>query len=358
MRVVDLFCGGGGLSLGAHQAGFSVAAAIDNDPILASSYAYNFPDVTLVLEDVTKLDGESVCAAAGGQVHGIVGGPPCQGFSAIGRRNPDDPRRRLLDDFFRIVREARPVFFVMENVLGLGYADAKYILDDGLRQTEGYGTLGPVVWNAAEFGAATNRARLFVVGIHEDYGDPLRDEDLHVLKRPTASVRAAIVDLENASALADEDGFDTWRITRVGRPTEYARALRSADGRFTGHRKTRHSESVSRRFAGVPAGGVDRIGRHPRLAWPGQSPAIRAGTGADRGSYQAVRPIHPRHPRVITVREAARLQGFPDRHRFHPTIWHSFRMIGNSVSPIMARAIFQAISNRLVESGYQRQSAE
>lgn len=356
--MVDLFCGGGGLSLGAHQAGFSVVAAIDNDPTLASSYAYNFPDVQLVLEDVTKLDGESVRAAAGGQVHGIVGGPPCQGFSAIGRRNPDDPRRRLLDDFFRIVREVRPAFFVMENVLGLGYANARHILDEALRQTEGYGTLGPVVWNAAEFGAATNRARLFVVGINEDYGDPLKAGDLDVHKRPTASVRAAIVDLENASALADEDGFDTWRITRVGRPTEYARALRSADGRFTGHRKTRHSESVVRRFAGVPAGGVDRIGRHPRLAWSGQSPAIRAGTGADRGSYQAVRPLHPQHPRVITVREAARLQGFPDRHRFHPTIWHSFRMIGNSVSPIMARAIFHAISKRLGESNHQDQSAE
>ena len=359
MRVVDLFCGGGGLSLGAHQAGFAVAAAIDNDPILVSSYAYNFPDAKLVLEDVTTLDGEAVRAAAGGQVHAIVGGPPCQGFSAIGRRNPDDPRRRLLDDFFRIVREVRPVFFVMENVLGLGYANARGILDEALRHTEGYGTLGPVVWNAAEFGAATNRARLFVVGIHADYGDPLKAEDLDVLKRPAASVRAAIVDLENASALADEeDGFDTWRITRVGRPTEYARALRSADGRFTGHRKTRHSESVARRFAGVPAGGVDRIGRHPRLSWSGQSPAIRAGTGADRGSYQAVRPIHPQHPRVITVREAARLQGFPDRHRFHPTIWHSFRMIGNSVSPIMARAIFQGISNSLGQSSRQGQSAE
>ena len=358
MRVVDLFCGGGGLSLGAHQAGFGVAAAIDNDPILTSSYPYNFPDTTLLRQDVAKLDGDSVLALGGGRVDAIVGGPPCQGFSAIGRRNPDDPRRRLLDDFFRIVREVRPVFFVMENVLGLGYANAKHVLDEALRRIDGYGTLGPIVWNAAEFGAATNRSRLFVVGIHEDHGDPLKAEDLDVLKRPPASARAAIVDLESASALPDEDGFDTWRITRVGRPTEYARALRSADGHFTGNRKTRHSESVARRFANVPAGGVDRIGRHPRLAWSGQSPAIRAGTGADRGSYQAVRPIHPEHHRVITVREAARLQGFPDRHRFHPTIWHSFRMIGNSVSPIMARAIFQGISNRLGESSDQDHNAE
>jgi DNA (cytosine-5)-methyltransferase 1 len=96
----------------------------------------------------------------------------------------------------------------------------------------------------------------------------------------------------------------------------------------------------------VEPGGVDAVGRHQRLDWRGQCPTLRAGTGSDRGSYQSVRPIHPEHDRVITVREAARLQGFPDRHMFHPTTWHSFRMIGNSVSPIIARAIFGAIAER------------
>jgi DNA (cytosine-5)-methyltransferase 1 len=85
-----------------------------------------------------------------------------------------------------------------------------------------------------------------------------------------------------------------------------------------------------------------------RLAWGGQSPTIRAGTGADRGSYQSVRPIHPSEPRVITVREAARLQGFPDAFRFHPTVWHSFRMIGNSVSPIIAHRLLSLIRDRLI----------
>jgi DNA (cytosine-5)-methyltransferase 1 len=92
---------------------------------------------------------------------------------------------------------------------------------------------------------------------------------------------------------------------------------------------------------------MDKIGRHPRLAWGGQCPTLRAGTGADRGSYQSVRPIHPSENRVITVREAARLQGFPDSHLFHPTVWHSFRMIGNSVSPIIAKAVFQAIRSKV-----------
>ena len=347
MRLVDVFSGCGGFSLGARQAGFSVVAAFDNDPVLASSYPHNFPDTRMILCDAAELSGEAVRAVARGRVDGIFGGPPCQGFSAIGRRDPQDPRRRLLDHFFRLVREARPSFFVMENVTGLAHSNARNVLDEALLRAEEYSILGPTIWNAAQFGAATHRSRLFVIGIHKDCGDPLRSEDMDALKRKPATVRAAISDLEGATAIGEEDGFDIWRIARFDRPFDYARALRSSDGRFTGHRTTEHSKRVMTRFDKVPEGDIDSVGRHPRLAWSGQSPAIRAGTGADRGSYQAVRPIHPLHPRVITVREAARLQGFPDSHHFHPTIWHSFRMIGNSVSPIMARAIFQVIGEKL-----------
>jgi DNA (cytosine-5)-methyltransferase 1 len=132
--------------------------------------------------------------------------------------------------------------------------------------------------------------------------------------------------------------------------------LRAPDGIFTGHRIVDHKPEVKARFAEVPQGGMDLVGRHPRLDWNGQCPTLRAGTGADKGSFQAVRPLHPSEPRVITVREAARLQGFPDVHRFHPTIWHSFRMIGNSVSPIIAEAIFRAISAK-IESKRDRRLA-
>jgi DNA (cytosine-5)-methyltransferase 1 len=86
------------------------------------------------------------------------------------------------------------------------------------------------------------------------------------------------------------------------------------------------------------------------LKWDGQCPTLRAGTGSDRGSFQSVRPIHPDEPRVITVREAARLQGFPDCHFFHKTVWHSFRMIGNSVSPFVSEAVFCAIKACLIKA--------
>ncbi|MNJ64000.1 Modification methylase BanI [compost metagenome] len=90
-------------------------------------------------------------------------------------------------------------------------------------------------------------------------------------------------------------------------------------------------------------GSVDPVGKHKRLHWDGFCPTLRAGTGSDRGSYQSVRPLHPVEDRVITPREGARLQGFPDDFIFHETVWHSFRMIGNSVSPIIAEVLLRNI---------------
>ena len=240
----------------------------------------------------------------------------------------------------------------MENVRGLTYSGAQHVLDECLeRMDEEYGVLGPKMWNAADFGAATSRSRLFVVGVHRDDGDTVREEDVAAFGRAPATVGDAIRDLEGAVRVGEEDGFDVWRVAQACDPGEYAERLRAADGRFTGHRVTRHSDEVAARFEVVVPGGRDDVGRHPRLAWEGQCPAIRAGTGRDYGSHQALRPIHPEHPRVITVREAARLQGFPDAHRFHSTIWHSYRMIGNSVSPIMGRAILEAVRDRIREGG-------
>lgn len=367
MKLVDLFCGSGGFSLGAHQAGFEVAAAYDIDPILTSSYTRNFQNTKLHLADIAQLTGQQVESSVGGQVDGVFGGPPCQGFSSIGRRDTTDVRRTLLGHFFRLVSELKPAFFVMENVPGLAYEDARSELDDAIALVAGsYDVIGPRVWDASQFGAPTKRPRIFVIGVDRDRCDPPSSEDMDILKRPAATVRDAILDLQDARQLPDLGGFDQWKITRRGSPSSYARQLRSLSGNFTGHRRTAHTESVVERFSRVVPGSMDKVGRHPRLEWGGQCPTLRAGTGADRGSYQSVRPIHPWEDRVITVREAARLQGFPDAHLFHPTVWHSFRMIGNSVSPIIAKAVFQAIRSKvedvtktdvLVEKEEQRQTA-
>ena len=110
---------------------------------------------------------------------------------------------------------------------------------------------------------------------------------------------------------------------------------------------TRHSPSLEARYKQLEQGQKDRISKSVRLKLDGFCPTLRAGTASDRGSFQAVRPIHPTLPRVITPREAARLQGFPDWYRFAPSKWHSFRQIGNSVSPILAEIVFKVIYSHI-----------
>ena len=358
--VLDLFSGCSGLGLGAAKAGLRVVASIDHDAILTSSHEANFPGSSPILADIASLSGVGLRNRLGVSIDGIIGGPPCQGFSEIGRAAPDDPRKYLLDHFFRLVDELRPRFFLMENVRGLLFEKNRPFLDRALgRVAASYRIVGPFHIDASDYGAATRRPRVFVIGYDAKHFEPLSLEHVRAAQRPAATVRDAIEDLGEASEVGSDDaGFDFWRHARTGEISNYARRLRERRALFTGHRRTPHLPSVSSRFSTVAPGGIDVIGRHPRLAWDGQCPTIRAGTGPDRGSFQAVRPLHPTEHRVITTREAARLQGFPDWFRFHPTIWHSFRMIGNSVSPILAEHIFSLIRSRFSSAASAAVAAE
>lgn len=343
MNVVDLFCGTGGFSLGAHAAGLNVVQAFDIDPDLTSSFKLNFPGTSLSLADVAELDASDLRRSVNGSIDGLIGGPPCQGFSLIGKRDGKDPRRLLVDHFFRLVSEIRPTFFVMENVVGLMQGEARSVLDDAMsRLPPDYAIVGPSVLCASDFGVATSRKRLFVVGVLSQHADlPSLSPPANLRK---ATVYDAIADLSGGRPVGlDKDGFDVWELCGDSPTSSYAISLRARNARFTGNQRTVHTAAVIERFAGIPQGKTDPVGRHQKLAWDGLCPTLRAGTGSDRGSYQSVRPLHPEEPRVITVREAARLQGFPDAHRFHPTIWHSFRMIGNSVSPPVATSILRRV---------------
>lgn len=355
-KVIDLFCGGGGLSLGAHFAGFETALAVDVDTTLTTSFNENFPGAKVLQKDLSKTTGDSLLDEAGlkaKDIVGIVGGPPCQGFSLIGRRDHEDPRNALVGHFFRLVREIRPTFFVMENVPGILLGTAKQDLDALIDGLNGYEVLGPIHVNAADFGAATNRKRVIVVGI---CGGSLGQTDLDEQKaKKKSSVRGAIFDLPEPMA----DGWGVYR--KMPRISSYASRARKVHaqlgsplskqelraGRVSGLQPTEHTAEVRRRFSSVLPGTTDSVSRCPRLTWNALAPTLRAGTGPDRGSFQSIRPIHPEQDRVITVREAARLQGFPDWFKFHDTKWHSFRMIGNSVSPLMSEALLSIFASRI-----------
>ncbi|KAB2540811.1 hypothetical protein AL035_15665 [Salipiger aestuarii] len=343
-RVVDLFCGCSGLGLGARQAGFEVALSIDIDSILTSSHSKNFPGESVHLGDVASMSGSELKKLSGGQINGIVGGPPCQGFSSMGKSDPSDVRRSLLGHFFRLISEVEPDFFLMENVKGL--LDRRNVgeLEAALDQVrDRYSIAGPHVFNAKDFGAATNRPRVFVLGL-KNGGTKHLLSCIESRKKPATSVRDAIEDLIGAELISNRKSeIDWWRIKDCIRFSEYSKSMRTKDGITSGLRTVPHKDEVAQRFASVLPGKVDKIGRHYRLDWDGQCPTLRAGTGPDKGSFQSVRPLHPELPRVINVREAARLQGFPDWFQFHRASWHSFRMIGNSVSPIISRELFLSL---------------
>jgi DNA (cytosine-5)-methyltransferase 1 len=248
----------------------------------------------------------------------------------------------------------------MENVPGITAPPAKQNLDREISLLKGYDVVGPLTLDAFDFGAPTRRRRVVVIGYDPSSVEHVTEDDVRSLcdaKRRT--VRDAIRDLpEPSSALSG-------RYRKVGKPSDYAvwaRSLppnylgsptaraRTSFGIVTGIQMTRHTPEVISRFRGVQQGATEPISRCTRLHWNRPAPTLRAGTGPERGSFQSVRPIHPSVPRVISVREAARLQGFPDWFDFHETKWHSFRMIGNSVSPIMAEALLKLVLCKLKKS--------
>lgn len=361
--VIDLFCGCGGLSLGAHMAGLKGSVGVDADTDLSSAFRYNFPRTKLVNADLFELKPSDLKKRYQlTRPTAVLGGPPCQGFSVIGRRNANDPRNRLLSVFFEYVAYFRPSFFLMENVPGLREPGNRNKLDAALELLPGrYKVLEPTILDAAEYGAATSRPRLTVIGYDPEYVDHFSISEIRAAKiSKPINVRAAISDLPKLSR--DPENYEWLRYPARKKVHEYAELLRNAPARGLGGRSiehmrkrgfvsgcqpTRHSNEVIKRFSTVRPGEREPISKYSKLNWDRPAYVLRAGTGADKGSYQAARPIHPEQPRVITVREAARIQGFPDWFQFHSTKWHSHRMIGNSVSPLFAKAILAVIVARV-----------
>ncbi len=366
--VVDLFCGCGGFSLGAELAGFRSLAAIDIDPILQSAYRRNFPKSRVIQASVADID-ESAWRHLLGKIRPdvLIGGPPCQGFSPMGKHRKNDPRNDLLAHFYRHVRILRPKFFIMENVPGLLTEEKIDILSSGLENVPSrYRILDPLVIRASDYGAATSRRRVVIVGYDPSEVDPISEEIIRRrAPRNLITVRDAIADLPGPipeQKFGHDFGWRKYPKRSSAQLTKYAQYLRKEppagmgwreavelhrNGFVSGLVETHHSRQVARRYSEIEGGKSDPITKAYRLEWSGQCPTIRAGTGSDKGAFQAVRPLHPGNGRVITVREGARLQGFPDWFVFHPTKWHSFRMIGNSVSPFVSSGLFKRVAPKI-----------
>ncbi len=361
-KVVDLFAGAGGLSLGFEQAGFDVAAAVEIDPVHCAVHEFNFPYSTVICASVVDLTGERIRRRAGlvgCDIDVVVGGAPCQGFSMIGKRALDDPRNQLVSHYVRLVGELAPKYCVFENVRGLTFGKHVRFLDELIAAlgNAGYRVLLPYrVLNAADHAVPQDRRRLFLVAARGDIGLPAYPE----ASDQKVSVWDAIGDLPDADAFEQLLGSDAVRTQWTTR-ARYARRLRSVEadgddfshprafdkGVLTASLRTIHTPLSMQRFMGTSAGSTEPISRFHKLDPSGLCNTLRAGTDSARGAFTSPRPIHPFLPRVITVREAARLHSYPDWFRFHMTKWHGFRQIGNSVPPLLGRAVARQIMKAL-----------
>ena len=368
--AVDLFAGAGGLSLGFEQAGYDIAAAVEYDPIHTAVHEHNFPYSQAFCRDVATMTGAEIRDKSGigdREIHVVAGGPPCQGISLIGKRALDDPRNALLGEFARLVTELRPRYFVMENVAGLTVGAHRRLLDEVVEVMgdAGFHVLLPYrVLQASDFGVPQSRRRLVLIGSREGVPVPTYPSPTSTGRairgtpttRPSLPLGPSVWDA--LSDLPDAELYDGLLVAdavpaEFGAPSAYAAQLRglvrsiddfSRSRRYdpkllTSSARTVHTALSIERFAKTAPGTTEPISRFLRLHPDGVANTLRAGTASDRGAYTAPRPIHPTLPRVITVREAARLHGYPDWFRFHVTKWNGFREIGNSVPPPLARAV-------------------
>lgn len=346
MSAIDLFAGVGGLSLGFEMAGVKILMANEYDESVAASYVKNRPNNNMIVEDITKLDIKATFKRMKNSVDIIIGGPPCQGFSQKGQRNmTNDSRNFLFKYYFNVVDFIRPKYFVMENVPNILTADHEYfkkkILDVSAKI--GY-TLNCDVLNAADFGIPQNRRRAFIIG---KYGKEKVSFPIKKNKKITAW--EAISDL--AFLNSGEGEFE--QKYRFEPQSKYQKAMRKNSKKLFNHVATSHSDAAIKRMSMIPIGG----GRE-NLPLEELTKSIYSGTwGRIIKNDLAVtittrfdtpssgRFIHPFLNRAITVREAARIQSFPDNFIFYGNKTSQMKQVGNAVPPLLAKIIAETIIN-------------
>ncbi len=355
LNCIDLFAGAGGLSSGFRSLGFNVLLANEFNPEIAATYRHNHPQALVLVDDVRNLTIATIKELIGDKkVHVITGGPPCQGFSMSGyriRKNVfmDDPRNMLFKEYYRIVAEVNPDYFLMENVEGLltmqnGLIKATII---ELFQDLGYHiTYG--VANASEYGVPQTRRRVVFLGSKKsklNFPKPTHSADQAL--KPLVTIRDAISDL---SFLASGEG-EAVAAYMYEPASEYQKDRRQASQWLFNHVATRHSKLAIERMGLVPPGGNREqlpqehktksvhSGAYGRMEWDKTATTIT--TRFDTPSTGRV--IHPCLDRTITVREAARLQSFDDSYQFLGSRSSQGIQVGNAVPPLLAAAFAQVI---------------
>lgn len=342
---IDLFAGAGGLSLGASLAGVDVVCAVESSPRAVATYSHNFPDVHVVQSDIRSVDADTLCCQ--GRPLVIFGGPPCQGFSVSNQRtrNRSNPTNWLFKEFIRIVAEVLPAWVVIENVDGIRQTDnGRFVsLIHGELRRVGYSATAWTL-DATDFGVPQRRARWFVVGSRRGL--------LLQKPQPTAVNKTTVGEaIRDLPALAN-GASESWMPYGPNPPSHYGVRLRNPGGQCPNNLVTRNETHIVARYSHIPQGGNWKS--IPADLMSNYKDRSRCHTGIYRrlsddqpsvviGNFRKNMLIHPTQNRGLSVREAARLQSFPDHFEFVGSIGFQQQQAGNAVPPLLAEGVFRAI---------------
>ena len=307
-QFIDLFCGAGGMTCGLTRAGYTARAAVEIVPVACDTHHRNFPHCKLHRGPIQEFEPEQVLAEVG-QIHLVSGGPPCQGFSVAGFRNPKDARNQLFREFMRVLMVVQPWYVVMENVPGIltlaGGAFMRAILD--AFGEAGYPTVSVAVLEAAGYGVPQFRSRAIFIANRFGRCNPFPQPQLTPDRYHP--IESALHGLPASERLPEIN-----------------------------HEWTKHSAEMEQRIAKVPPGGS--LYETFFDAWKRQYPGLPSMTIKENhgGTH-----IHPHLNRVLSAREMARLQTFPDDFLFCGSMKKAMWQIGNAVPPRLAEVIGKAL---------------
>lgn len=345
--VIDLFSGCGGSAMGFQQAGFEIKVAVDNNKTATDSFKMNFPECVVYLTDITSLSGKELLKAVGvknGSKVVVIACPPCQGFSTARRRSErsNDPRNLLIFQFLKIIEEVKPVGFVMENVPGMAIGPGKTDYLTVLQKLHDlkYNTAERIVL-ASDYGVPQKRRRLIVIGVKSLGKKPEFPENTHSDNEedgllPLVTVRNVVRDLPAINA-GEKYFNDPMHVAARVSETNLERLRRTPhDG---GSRSSWPDELVLE--CHKKASGHNDV--YGRMKWDFPSPTITGGCGMiTKGRFG-----HPEQNRAISLREAARLQTFPDSFLFAGNFGDIAKQIGNAVPPLLAKRTAEALLNAI-----------
>lgn len=335
MKILDLFSGAGGLSLGFEMAGFEVSCAVDAWADALKTLAKNSPKTRVELIDLADLEAVSNLCDSLSEIDVVVGGPPCQGFSIAGKRDPEDPRNRLYKGFVEAIRLLSPKAFVMENVPTISAPSNKLLFDEIVSDFQALGyQVSSKVLLASEYGVPQNRRRMFIVGVRDG------------MKFDFPTSISGLVTAEEAIGDLPENSLTDGVEHVAGALSEFQRWARRSTNLVYNHQITTHSQKTIEVIGLVPDGGnfkslpQEFLGiRNVNIAWTrldSKKPSFTIDTGHRHH-------FHYKFNRVPTARESARLQSFPDDYIFFGSKTSQLRQIGNAVPPLLALSLANSL---------------